>query len=158
MLIKDISRIVLYGVGLSSLAALVWFAGPLISIGDFRPLEHYIIREIVILLLLAAVASFGGWKYYLRRKGAKTLAEGVSEENKKDSDEVVLKDKLKDALATLKASSGGRKDYLYDLPWYLLIGPPGSGKTTALINSGLKFPLSRGAAPAAVAGVGGTRY
>jgi type VI secretion system protein ImpL len=158
MLIKDISRIVLYGVGLGSLAALVWFAGPLIAFGDFRPLEHYIIREIVILLLLAGVASFGGWKYYLRRKGAKTLAEGVSEENKKDSDEVVLKEKLKDALATLKASSGGRKDYLYDLPWYLLIGPPGSGKTTALINSGLKFPLSRGAAPAAVAGVGGTRY
>src|SRR4029077_16851493 len=31
-------------------------------------------------------------------------------------------------------------------------------KTTALINSGLKFPLSRGATPAAIAGVGGTRY
>ena len=38
-----------------------------------------------------------------------------------------------DALATLKSASGGKKDYLYDLPWYLLIGPPGSGKTTALI-------------------------
>ena len=65
---------------------------------------------------------------------------------------------MKDALATLKQSSGGKKDYLYDLPWYLLIGPPGSGKTTALVNSGLKFPLSRGATPAAIAGVGGTRY
>ena len=40
----------------------------------------------------------------------------------------------------------------------MLIGPPGAGKTTALVNSGLKFPLSRGATPAAVAGVGGTRY
>ena len=40
----------------------------------------------------------------------------------------------------------------------LLIGPPGSGKTTALVNSGLKFPLSSGATPAAIAGVGGTRY
>ena len=61
-------------------------------------------------------------------------------------------------LATLKSASGSKKDYLYDLPWYLLIGPPGSGKTTALINSGLKFPLLRGATPAAIAGVGGTRY
>src|SRR5216117_3277691 len=71
--------------------------------------------------------------------------------------DVVIKDKMKDALATLK-KAGGKSDYLYDLPWYLLIGPPGAGKTTALVNSGLKFPLSRGATPAAVAGVGGTRY
>ena len=82
----------------------------------------------------------------------------MSEAENKESDETVLKDKMKDALATLKSASGGKKDYLYDLPWYLLIGPPGSGKTTALVNSGLKFPLSRGATPAAIAGVGGTRY
>src|SRR5262249_21861972 len=87
------------------------------------------------------------------------LAKGISGEDAKDeSDTAVLKDKMKDALATLKAAGGGKKDYLYDLPWYLLIGPPGSGKTTALINSGLKFPLARGATPAAIAGVGGTRY
>ena len=49
-------------------------------------------------------------------------------------------------------------DYLYDLPWYIIIGPPGAGKTTALVNSGLKFPLARGGTPEAVAGVGGTRY
>ena len=65
---------------------------------------------------------------------------------------------MKDALATLKKAGGGKGDYLYDLPWYVIIGPPGAGKTTALVNSGLKFPLSRGATPAAVAGVGGTRY
>src|SRR5262249_56755581 len=82
----------------------------------------------------------------------------VSEAAKRESDEAVLKDKMKDAIATLKAANGGKKDYLYDLPWYVLIGPPGSGKTTALVNSGLKFPLSGGASPAAIAGVGGTRY
>ncbi len=75
-----------------------------------------------------------------------------------ESDEGVLKDKIKDALATLKTASNSKGNYLYDLPWYVLIGPPGSGKTTALVNSGLKFPLSRGATPAAIAGVGGTRY
>ena len=82
----------------------------------------------------------------------------MSAAESKESDETVLKDKMKDAVATLKSASGKKKDYLYDLPWYLLIGPPGSGKTTALINSGLKFPLLRGATPAAIAGVGGTRY
>ena len=65
---------------------------------------------------------------------------------------------MKDALATLKTASGNKSGYLYDLPWYVIIGPPGAGKTTALVNSGLKFPLARGATPAAIAGVGGTRY
>src|SRR5262249_9045295 len=159
MVLKDILRIVLYGVGLGSLAALVWFAGPLIEIGGYRPLENYVVREIVILLLVASVASFGGFKFVKRVKSGQLLAKGVAGEDAKDeSDAVVLKERMKDALTTLKQASGGKKDYLYDLPWYLLIGPPGSGKTTALINSGLKFPLARGATPAAIAGVGGTRY
>ena len=35
-----------------------------------------------------------------------------------------------------------KRQSLYQLPWYMIIGPPGSGKTTALINSGLRFPLA----------------
>src|ERR1700730_17196601 len=35
--------------------------------------------------------------------------------------------------------------------------PPGAGKTTALLNSGLKFPLAAEMGQTAVAGVGGTR-
>ena len=158
MLPKEILRIVLYGVGLTSVSAMVYLAGPMIAFGSYRPLESVIVRDIVILLLVTGVASFAGFKFLKRKTASKALAEGVTQEDRKDSDEVVLKQKLKDALATLKAASGGKKDYLYDLPWYLLIGPPGSGKTTALVNSGLRFPLSRGATPAAIAGVGGTRY
>jgi type VI secretion system protein ImpL len=158
MLPKQILKIVLYGLGLGSVAAMVYLAGPMIAIGNYRPLENNIVRQIVILLLVAAFAAFAGFKFWERKKASKALAAGVTQEDQKDNDEAVLKDKLKDALATLKAASSGKKDYLYDLPWYLLIGPPGSGKTTALVNSGLKFPLSRGATPAAIAGVGGTRY
>jgi len=43
------------------------------------------------------------------------------------------------ALKSSKLSRGGR-DALAVLPWYLLIGPPSAGKSTALRNSGLKFP------------------
>src|SRR5499427_2990795 len=155
---SDILRIVLVGIGLTSVCALVYLAGPLISIGGWRPLESYIVREIVILVLVGVFASVMAVNWRRRKKATAKIAEGVSAAEQKESDEVILKDKMKDALVTLKAASGGKKDYLYDLPWYLLIGPPGSGKTTALINSGLKFPLSRGATPAAVAGLGGTRY
>jgi type VI secretion system protein ImpL len=158
MMTKNIMRIMLYGVGVTSLASLVYLAGPLISFGGYHPLESYVGRELAVMLLVTAAASFGGFKFYQRKKSTKALAEGVSAAEQKENDEVVLKDKMKDALATLKTASGNKKDYLYDLPWYVLIGPPGSGKTTALVNSGLKFPLSRGATPAAIAGLGGTRY
>lgn len=155
---KDILRIVLYGLGLSSIATLVYTAGPLISIGGQHPLQNYIVREIVIVLLVAAFAAVSGFEWRKRKKAAANIAAGIAPSDKVEDDTEVLKDKMKDALATLKAASAGKTDFLYELPWYLLIGPPGSGKTTALVNSGLKFPLSRGATPAAVAGVGGTRY
>ena len=129
------------------------------AIGGYRPLENYVVREIVDRAAgrrprrrSAASSSTGA------RKARRARRRVSAEAKQKESDEVVLKDKMKDALATLKARAAARSDYLYDLPWYVLIGPPGSGKTTALVNSGLKFPLSRGATPAAVAGVGGTRY
>ena len=53
------------------------------------------------------------------------------------------------------AVSGG--SHLYELPWYVFIGAPGAGKTTALVNSGLSFPLADQFGPGAIRGVGGTR-
>jgi type VI secretion system protein ImpL len=55
------------------------------------------------------------------------------------------------------ASPDGRARAIDELPWYVMIGPPGSGKTTALLNSGLRFPLYGADGSASVAGVGGTR-
>ncbi|WP_038967722.1 type VI secretion system membrane subunit TssM [Bradyrhizobium diazoefficiens] len=158
MLAKDVLRIVLYGVGLSSLGAVIYFAGPFIAFGDWRPLENHIVRQIAILLLTTIVAGIVGLNLFKRRKGAKEIADGIAGADQPVSDEPVLKEHMKDALATLKTASGNKSGFLYDLPWYVIIGPPGAGKTTALVNSGLKFPLARGATPAAIAGVGGTRY
>ncbi|MBB4381145.1 type VI secretion system membrane subunit TssM [Bradyrhizobium sp. SBR1B] len=158
MLAKDIIRIILYGVGLSSLGAVIYFAGPFIAFGDWRPLENHIVRQIAILLLTTAVAAAVGLNLFKRRKNAKEIADGIAGADQPVSDEPVLKERMKDALATLRTASGNKSGYLYDIPWYVIIGPPGAGKTTALVNSGLKFPLARGATPAAIAGVGGTRY
>src|SRR5690606_38994191 len=51
----------------------------------------------------------------------------------------------------------GKGRYVYQLPWYLFIGAPGSGKTTALLNSGLRFPLADHTGRTPVRGIGGTR-
>ena len=55
------------------------------------------------------------------------------------------------------ASPDGKGREVEELPWYVMIGAPGSGKTTALINSGLRFPLYAKDTSPSVPGVGGTR-
>ena len=55
------------------------------------------------------------------------------------ADAVQLRERFEEAVATLKQKRRSGHS-LYDLPWYVIIGAPGSGKTTALVNSGLQFP------------------
>ncbi len=62
-----------------------------------------------------------------------------------------IRARFEEAAATLKRSR------IEELPWYMIIGAPGSGKTTALVNSGLRFLLPGTGRTAPVAGVGGTR-
>jgi len=146
-------RILISLVGAAAVAALIWFAAPLIVVQDAHPLEEPLPRIGAIALALALIAGAGALRLYRRRKGAERIARGIGAE---DSDAPVLAERMKEALGVLRGR--GRANYLYDLPWYVLIGPPGSGKTTALINAGLEFPLAGGAKPGAVKGVGGTRY
>jgi type VI secretion system protein ImpL len=68
-----------------------------------------------------------------------------------------LQEQLTRSIISLKKSKLGKgiggKAALYALPWYMFIGPPGAGKTTAIENSGLEFPQSSGR----IRGIGGTR-
>jgi DNA polymerase III delta prime subunit len=72
----------------------------------------------------------------------------------------VGKEEIREALAELsekwQASVAQLRETgmsIYDLPWYLLIGEPQSGKSTTLKNSGLEFPVGADA----LSGAGGTR-
>ena len=151
---------VLVALGLMAFAAVVWLAGPFIAIAEVRPLGSGWVRSAVIAVAALAVGLVYGIRFFRRRRRQKALeAALVAESGEAEilGDGAVLSDRMADALAVLKKSSG-RSTYLYELPWYLIIGPPGSGKTTALVNSGLEFPLAGPGGAAAVAGVGGTRY
>ena len=55
------------------------------------------------------------------------------------------------------ASPDGKGREIEELPWYVMIGAPGSGKTTALLNAGLRLPLYTRDNSPSVPGVGGTR-
>jgi len=54
--------------------------------------------------------------------------------------------------------SDGTNLPVHELPWYVVIGAPGSGNSTLLANSGLHFPLQGEDNPPQLTGVGGTRY
>jgi type VI secretion system protein ImpL len=152
---RRLFRIAIRVIGAAAFAGLIWVATPFIGFGDFHPFEEATPRLAAIFVELVVVGILIAIGAQRRKSGADQIAAALSVE---DSDAPVLAERMKKALSVLRARSGGRANYLYDLPWYVLIGPPGSGKTTALVNSGLKFPLQRAGTADAIAGVGGTRY
>jgi len=135
--------------GLIALSVLIWFVGPLIGWPVDMATKIIVISAIWLFAMLIWLI-----RWLVRRRRARALEAEVAGSH---DDTPLLREKMQDAMETLRRTSGrGGSAFLYDLPWYIIIGPPGSGKTTALVNSGLKFPLSGGAQ--AIAGVGGTRH
>lgn len=160
-------------IGVIALSVLVWFVGPLIAIANNTLLASISSRLIVIgILFLIWVISNLNISIKSRRnvnKFSKDLEDNAnesikSESAKPDSDAnelSMLKMHFNDTLKTLKGTQWGGKNgirNLYEQPWFVIIGAPGSGKTTALINSGLKFPLAKVTGKETVSGVGGTRF
>ncbi|WP_457312764.1 type VI secretion system membrane subunit TssM [Sphingomonas sp. UYAg733] len=103
------------------------------------------------------VFALWGLAVFLRLRRSRRAADAIAAElagpNAADAEGRALGQRMAEALAKLKGAAGKKRDYLYKTPWYVIIGPPGSGKTTALLNSGLRFPFVE----QAVSGVGGTR-
>lgn len=158
-----LSAKVLAVIGLLALAVVIWLIGPMLGIGAARPLESPAARGIVIMALVLAWVLNLVRQLLKANKANKGMAEGLVDAKAAGGDrsqeEVgALKQRFEQALEVLKKSKGkkGRLS-LYDLPWYIIIGPPGSGKTTALVNSGLEFPLAEKYGREALSGVGGTR-
>jgi type VI secretion system protein ImpL len=149
------SRWFLSFIGVAVLAALVWFFAPFIP-----ALAGLVVRLVIILVLLLVWLGVNLLLDRRRKKRDDQLAAGVAAAGPKDNaaaeELAALAEKLKTSLALLRKARG-TKGYIYEQPWYVIIGPPGAGKTTALLNAGLKFPLAAELGQGAVAGVGGTR-
>lgn len=146
------------------LSALVLWLGPLLTLGDARPLDSWAERLIacaVIGLLIALPLLVKLWR---TRQAEKALRQGLTRaEEDAQAEAKQVQDLGNKAVQVLKQHLDGGPWYkpkagLYSLPWYVFIGPPGSGKTTALMNSGLRFPLQTPMGQASVQGLGGTRH
>ncbi|MEL6599794.1 MAG: type VI secretion system membrane subunit TssM, partial [Pseudomonadota bacterium] len=101
-------------------------------------------------LIIGIVAFF---RRRRRRRAAEGLEDAILPETP-TGDAQVLEERMRTALDKLKKSGG--RTYLYDLPWYVIVGPPGAGKTTALVNAGIDFKL-KGEDGGGLGGFGGTR-
>ncbi|TIW34294.1 MAG: type VI secretion system membrane subunit TssM [Mesorhizobium sp.] len=143
-------------VALAGFAAAVWFAGPLIRYADARPLGPVWLRAAIVGVVVAAAALFYTVRFWQRRTAHKALEAAIVRNDADNDDSQVLEARMSEAIAALKRSSG-KRNFLYEIPWYIVIGPPGAGKTTALVNSGLNFPLAGSGTAQPVAGIGGTR-
>ena len=165
------NKIVISIIGLIVLSLLIWFVGPEIKFGsnNFTPLGSVVVRLVTIMVILV----LWGLNNLRHAMHDKKINEGLvndlqHSQSGKDtlvsdqtSEEMhVIGERFSQAMATLRKLKfkGGRgRKALYELPWYIIIGPPGSGKTTALVNSSLEFPLAEKFGKEALHGVGGTR-
>ncbi len=144
-------------VGAALLAVLVWLFGPFWSL-----LEGWPARLAIVVVIGALWAGVNLLLDIRRRRRDAALTAGVAAAPPDPSllasaeEAAALRERLAAALALLKKARGA-KGYLYEQPWYAIIGPPGAGKTTALLNAGLRFPLAAEMGGGAVQGVGGTR-
>ncbi|MDU4092093.1 MAG: type VI secretion system membrane subunit TssM [Pantoea sp.] len=172
------SRLMWGFVGITALAFIIWVIGPVFSIVDSRPLESEQNRLISIGLLYLvwgisnlAPRLYNGWinRKLMRDLGSSEAADG-GDRKRLTNEEQVLAERFDEASQLLKKAHFNRagrrnpfwaqrfsRQYLYQLPWYVIIGAPGAGKTTALVNSGLQFPLADRFGKTALRGIGGTR-
>lgn len=153
--------------GLAAVSAVIWFVGPLLRLFGNAPLADQDTRTWVILALFGIVAAVAVFRYWRARRANALMVsklldtEGlVSVSESQTSEELaILRERFEQAFKILKTNhlGGSGGGLMIDLPWYIVIGAPGSGKTTVLRNSGLDFPLAERVGGDVLAGVGGTR-
>jgi len=129
-------------------ALLVWFVGPLLAVDDYRFWQGSTAR---LLTISAMLLSWGLAMVVVgARRSARLDQPGQLEHLQQQgliNDEVVqVRRRFKEALQTLKTSHryGERSERSrQELPWFLLIGEQGSGKTDLLAAAGLPAGLDR---------------
>lgn len=146
--------------GFLILIALIWWLGPLFGLkgADSRLLWIFCVMVIWVGSLLVgrvlAERAGGVFEKVLRRQADNAVIDATAEQRR---DVAQLRQRLLAAIDTLKSSRLGKtsgKAALYELPWYMVIGHPAAGKSSAITHSGLSFPFGE---KQAIPGVGGTR-
>ncbi|NDL64389.1 type VI secretion system membrane subunit TssM [Acerihabitans arboris] len=142
-------------IGVAGFGLMVWFIGPSLAVGEARPLAPAVVRYQVagaaaalwLLLRLVALTRRACFQRSLRRQlqplspaplpeamEAQTLAAGF-----KQAVRTLRRHYCRGGGLTKFWLPGNGRACLYHLPWYLVVGAAGSGKSRALKHAGLDF-------------------
>ncbi|HEV6968741.1 type VI secretion protein IcmF/TssM N-terminal domain-containing protein [Roseateles sp.] len=149
--------------GAAALSVLLWHGGPLLALGPVRPLAEVWQRLLAIGLLWLVLLVWGLYRLYRALQADEKLVQRWL--HRESAQPMPAKDEIRALAATAREkvaqlremhlTVAGRtgavlrglrrlvegKRYLYELPWYVLIGQPGAGKSSVVLGSGLRFAL-----------------
>ncbi|ESW92024.1 type VI secretion protein VasK [Mesorhizobium sp. LSJC269B00] len=147
-------------IGLALLSLIIWVFGPIVRVGDYVPMASETVRIVIIALL---VIFWLIWLIVAQRRAIRAnrmfvaeISAPVEEKRLSPGEENVaaVGAKFQDVMVELKRRKLGGRKFLREMPWYVIVGPPATGKTTALRQSGLNFPIDL---TDDLQGIGGTR-
>ncbi|MPW44448.1 type VI secretion system membrane subunit TssM [Acinetobacter guerrae] len=138
-------------------------------ISSYSVLPRHIFWALVLVYILGLIA-YGIYWFIQRRRHAEQgaqLAQAIENDvevghgqNKGKEEFGLIQQQMKDSIQLIRKSKLGDKKgnaALYELPWYMVIGNPAAGKSSAIYNSGLKFPFEETHQKMVSASLSGTR-
>lgn len=152
---------------LLALAVLVWFTGPALAINDNRflaPVANRLLLISLMFLVWGLCMAFIYWRSIKQKKADEDdeqAQERLRREGRIVEEQCELHNRYRNAVRTLRRSSfyrGRSERWRSELPWYLVIGPQGSGKTSLLDFSGIEFPLNKSEKGRMTRDISSTRY
>ncbi|MFG6110532.1 type VI secretion system membrane subunit TssM [Stenotrophomonas nematodicola] len=134
---------VLLLLGLALVMVALWWLGPQWQWKDEKPLSPLSVRLAlsVFLLLIPVVAWAWGTHTRYRRLQDEQLRREAAVADPLQGFEAAQERALDDALEMLRQNLHTR-DYLYKLPWYVVIGQENAGKTSFINRSNQSFSLT----------------
>ncbi|MGC0155628.1 type VI secretion system membrane subunit TssM [Chromobacterium vaccinii] len=147
-------------IGFLILIALIWWLGPWLGLTSAEARLGWIVAVMIVWVLALLIGQAlarraGGMLEGMLRRQADDAVINASAD--KRAEVTLLRQRLLGAIDTLKKSNIGSargSAALYELPWYMIIGHPAAGKSSAILQSGLSFPFSD---KSGIQGIGGTR-
>ncbi|WP_230472971.1 type VI secretion system membrane subunit TssM [Enterobacillus tribolii] len=145
-------RLPLFIVTVAALCVLVWVIGPFILIGESYPLAGVTARLVVIGVILFVALLYGIWRLLLALRHNPTLLDlfikkrDVKQETDVSEVSMVIRKAVNYVKKTRKNTSFFQRVFLARksldvLPWYMMIGTAGAGKTSAILASSQDFPM-----------------
>lgn len=142
-------------IGAASLCGVIVYGLPVIGVPALASPDLRLWLLVGVFAVVGGGLALGFWRERARADALEAgLVRGYAGQADPTGEARLLAVRMANVLTQMKQKGG--RGYLYARPWYVIIGPPGVGKTTALQHCGVPFQtLGRdGFAPE---GIGGTR-